>query len=167
MRAWAAQPLLGLEDADGLEAATEELFADADRFDSLTIRSLALSFRGDVALLRKDFVECERRYAAGIALAVDAFGAGEAGIGDMDGLALALAGQGRAAKSLRIGGAVQAFCERTGQLVAWPFWTPLQERWFGVAREQLGPEAADARWREGLAMSYEEATEYALDLERD
>lgn len=40
-------------------------------------------------------------------------------------------------------------------------------KYIGRAREEVGPEASQAAWDEGLDMDFELATKYALNPEKD
>jgi hypothetical protein len=86
---------------------------------------------------------------------------------ELQGVAMALAGQARPVKALRLDGAAATALRRLGQETWPPFWLALQATYLGRARTALGPGAAEAEWEEGKQMGLERAVVYALDLEAD
>ncbi len=67
----------------------------------------------------------------------------------------------RAERALRLGGAALAMFESTAQIPP-PAWRAFTEPLYGLAREALGREAAEAAWRSGRALGFEEALHEAL-----
>ena len=80
---------------------------------------------------------------------------------EIEGVGMASAGCGEPEVALRLGGAAAAILERLEIVTDVPFWTAFEERWFGLAREALGP-AAEAAWDAGRTMSMTEAIREAL-----
>jgi predicted ATPase len=84
----------------------------------------------------------------------------------MEGLAGVALLEGRFRRALVLGGAAEA-SRAPSEGARWPMFVPLIDRWLARARAALAPDAADAAWREGLAMSFDQAVEYALGDETD
>ena len=80
---------------------------------------------------------------------------------EVQGVAMAAAGNGDAERALRLAGAVEALWESLGTDLHVAFWDALLERYIGAAREQLGAEA-EAAWAEGRALAFDDAVELAL-----
>jgi non-specific serine/threonine protein kinase len=78
------------------------------------------------------------------------------------GLAGVAAREGRAERAARLFGVADALSEKTGAGVSWSVLRNLNERDLAVTREMLDPEAFEAAWAEGRAMTLEEAVAYAL-----
>jgi hypothetical protein len=77
---------------------------------------------------------------------------------------MAAAGNGDAARALRLAGAVAALWESLGTSLSVAFWDALLERYLGPARAHLAEEA-DAVWAEGCDLAFDDAVELALKLE--
>jgi non-specific serine/threonine protein kinase len=77
-------------------------------------------------------------------------------------LASALAAQGRANRSARLRGAIEAMLDRTGSRFGDVYGESIAERWVSSARDLLGAAAYDAALAEGRAMSLAQAVDYVL-----
>jgi DNA-binding CsgD family transcriptional regulator len=83
-----------------------------------------------------------------------------AGTGTLEALgSLAVAGESHN-EAARILGAAQALREATGQQ-RWPIDQPAYEADVDLLRSRLGEDALDQAWKEGVALSLEEAAAYA------
>ncbi len=80
---------------------------------------------------------------------------------------MAVAGQGRDAKAMRLTGAVAAEREALGTDVRVRFWDELVSRYIGEATERMRAEASETEKRHGRTMGFKDAIEYALATERD
>ncbi len=87
---------------------------------------------------------------------------------ELQGMAMSVAGQGRYEKAIRLFGAAMAkFEEFDAEMVTLEFWITCINRTVGKAIEAVGPEKAKALDLEGRQMGFEEALEYAYDVEKD
>ncbi|MBE0712299.1 MAG: hypothetical protein IH583_07935 [Candidatus Aminicenantes bacterium] len=88
---------------------------------------------------------------------------------DIQGVAFALAGQGRWAKSLRLDAAAREQYKKMGMEVdgLFEFWDEWIATYIEGARKEVGEELAKNYKEEGIAMGFEKAIEYALDFEKD
>jgi predicted ATPase/class 3 adenylate cyclase len=153
-----AQVLVALGDTERAEAMSQELLEMA-RSDPRTAH-FAYHFLADCALIRGDTREAERRYRQSLEAAVP--------LGDLiemsaevQGVAMAAAGNGDPERALRLAGSVEALWQSLGTWISIPFWDRLLERYLGPAREQLGADA-DAAWAEGRALTFDDAVALAL-----
>jgi hypothetical protein len=86
---------------------------------------------------------------------------------EVEGLAMAAAGQSRPAKALRLAGAATAHSEALGSHITAVFWEELKHRYLGKARQALGAEVAAMSMKQGEQTEFREAVAYALDVQRD
>jgi hypothetical protein len=120
----------------------------------------AYHFLADCALIRGDPEEAERRYRQSLAAAVPLGDLIETSF-EVQGVAMAAAGNGDPERALRLAGSVEALWQSLGTWISVAFWDILLERYLGPAREQLG-ERADAAWAEGRALAFDDAVALAL-----
>ena len=118
-------------------------------------------FLGDCAVMEGDMAEADHRYR----LSLDA--AWETGdqvetCYELQGMAMAAAGSGNAARALRLASAAATNIGKLGIEVLPPFWATLVDRHVAMAREQLQTDEADAAWAAGAALSLSEAVDEAL-----
>ena len=81
---------------------------------------------------------------------------------EVQGVAMSLAGLGRADEAVRLEAAASAELQRLGVDVHLRFWDALIERHIGGARRALGEDAAARRRDEGRAIGFDETTATAL-----
>jgi non-specific serine/threonine protein kinase len=161
------QALMGLGDVDRAEPLAREALEVAREDQNSRDLHLALHFLADCALIRGDVDRAGEGYAKSLRAALD-YGDIPEETFEVQGIAMALGGRGRSRKSLRLAGAASAAQQALGiDISDVKFWNELFDRWLGMARVELGSEAADAAWAEGRGMSFEDAVAYALDTERD
>ena len=110
--------------------------------------------------------EAERRYGESLRAAV-VYGDRYEMTFEVEGVAMAVAGQGRDVKAMRLAGAVAAERDALNAHVRIRFWDELVSRYIGEAAERVGTEAFAAERRYGETMSFNEAIDYALATERD
>jgi non-specific serine/threonine protein kinase len=123
-------------------------------------------FLADCALIRGDVREAERRYCESLRAAA-AYGDRFEMTYEVEGVAMAVAGQGREVKALRLAGAVSAERDALNAHVTIRFWDELVSRYIGEAEKRVGSEAFAAERRYGETMGFKDAIDYALETERD
>jgi hypothetical protein len=124
-------------------------------------------FLGDCELIREDFQASERHYADSLRAGIE-MGDLDIAAGQLQGIAMALAGQGRRIKALRLDAAAEATMAESGvDPSGIRFWQALRSRFLGAAAANVGDEAASIARNEGQAMGFQAAVEYALDHERE
>jgi predicted ATPase/class 3 adenylate cyclase len=153
-----AQVLVAMGDSEGAESLSRELLERAAG-DPRT-EHFAFHFLADCALMRGDTAEAETRYRESLRAAIPLGDVVETSF-EVEGVAMAAAGNGDPERALRLAGAVEALNESLGVTISVPFWEAFRERFLGPAREALGTEA-DAVWAEGRALAFDDAVELAL-----
>ena len=153
-----AQVLVALGDTERAETLSHELLERSDG-DPRT-EHFAYHFLADCALIRSDTVEAEKRYRESLRAALPLGDVFETSF-EVQGVAMAAAGNGDPERALRLAGAVEALWESLGTSIHVAFWDALLERYLGPARAELGGRA-DAVWAEGRALDFDDAIELAL-----
>ncbi|MCI0413857.1 protein kinase [bacterium] len=123
-------------------------------------------YLADCALIRGDVDNAEKKYAASLQAAI-VYGDRFEMLFEVEGVAMALAGQGRTTKALRLAGAADAERDVLKAHISIPFWETLKERYLKAAETKAGPEVAQKEKKSGGKMGLERAMQYALDLSRD
>ncbi len=152
------QVLVALGEVERAEAISEELLERAE--DDPRTEHFAYHFLADCALLRGDTAEAEERYRESLRAALPLGDVIETSF-EVQGVAMAMAGNGDPETALRLAGSVAATWESLGISISVAFWDALLERYLGPAREQLGGRL-DAVWAEGRALAFDDAVELAL-----
>jgi hypothetical protein len=111
-------------------------------------------------LIRDDTEEAARRYGESLRAALPLGDVLETSF-EIQGVAMAAAGNGDFGRALLLAGAIEAFWESLGVSFRVVFWDALLEKYIGAAREALGP-GAEAFWAEGRAMTFDDAVNLAL-----
>ncbi len=155
-----AQVLVALGEVERAEAISRELLERAEG-DTRT-EHFAYHFLADCALLRSDTVEAQKRYRESLRAALPLGDVIETSF-EVQGVAMALAGNGDPATALRLAASAAAMWESLGVSISIPFWDALLERYLGPAREQLGADA-ERVWAEGRALDFDAAVELALAM---
>ncbi len=155
------QVLVALGDVDRAEPMSRNLLERTGE-DPRT-EHFAYHFLADCALIRGDTVEAEKRYRQSLQAALPLGDVIETSA-EVQGVAMAVAGNGDPERALRLGASVEALWESLGISISVAFWDALLERYVGAARIALG-EAADAVWAEGRALPFDDAVELALKNE--
>jgi non-specific serine/threonine protein kinase len=153
-----AQVLVALGEVERAETISFELLERA-RDDPRT-EHFAYHFLADCALVRGETVEAEKRYRQSLRAALPLGDVIETSF-EVQGVAMAVAGNGDPERALRLAGSVEATWESLGISISIAFWDGLLERYLGPARQQLG-ERAEAVWAEGRALEFDDAVELAL-----
>lgn len=145
------------------EGNLEEAIRLGNNFDIIIARHVY----ADIPLIKGDYELAEQRYKEATKSALELGAVLQADI-ELQGMAMSVAGQGRHEKGLRLFGATMAKFEEIGaELVSIEFWMICINRTIGKSIEILGPEKAQALDLEGRQMGFDEALEYAYNVERD
>ena len=151
-----------LEKLDAVEPMAREALRDAERQGDVRSEHFAHHFLADCALIRGDAEAAAPRYRRALELALALGDRSETAV-EIQGVAMAAAGMSRAERALMLGGAASAEFDRLGiDLSAIRFWNALIERYLNLARDTLGPIAAEAAWQAGRSMGFERAGQEAL-----
>ena len=153
-----AQVLVALGESARAEAMSRDLLEMAGG-DPRSVH-YGFHFLADCALIRGDTDEAEERYRESLRAALPLGDVIETSF-EVEGIAMAAAGNGDPERALRLAGAVEALRESLGVSISIAFWDGFRERYLGPARDQLGTEA-DAVWAEGRALAFDDAVELAL-----
>ena len=151
------QVLVALDD-ERAEPLAHELLERGE--DDVRTRHFAIHFLADCALLRGDCAEAEVRYRQSLRDALDLGDVIETSV-EVQGVAMAKAGQGESALGIELAAAVEALWRSLGTDLHVDFWDRLLERYLGNARTALGQAAETARTR-GLELPFDDAVERAL-----
>ena len=153
-----AQVLVALGESERAEAMSRDLLEMAGG-DPRSVH-YGYHFLADCALVRGDTDEAEARYRESLRAALPLGDVIETSF-EVEGVAMAAAGNGDPERALHLAGAVEALRESLGVSISIAFWDGFRERYLGPARDQLGTEA-DAVWAEGRALAFDDAVELAL-----
>jgi predicted ATPase len=146
----------------------EELLSSSEKLGHIYGIECAKHFLGDCAQGTMNFKEAERLYARGIETGLK-YGWIWLAACDMQGVAFALSGQSRWAKSIRLDTAAREKIKTIGGSLDGlvPFWDEWIETYLKGARIELGEELTRKYEEEGRNMGFEAAIEHALDFEKD
>ena len=146
----------------------EELLASSEKLEYIFGIESARHYLGDCALGTKNFKEAENRYALGIETALK-YGMIALAAFDLQGVAFALSGQLRLAKSIRLDAAARELMRNLGGTVdgLYKFWDDWIDTYIGGAREILGEELTRKYEDEGKNMGFEASVEYAMNFDKD
>jgi non-specific serine/threonine protein kinase len=146
----------------------EELLASSENLNQTSGIMAARHLHSDCALGLKDFVEAEKRYGLATQTAIKC-GSLFQSYADLQGIAFALSGQARWAKSLIINAMALKMFKSIGVEIygIWPLWDEFIDTYIGRARKEVGEELAQQYEEEGKAMGFDKAVEYALDFSLD
>jgi predicted ATPase/class 3 adenylate cyclase len=154
--------LVDQRDVAGIERLAPRALERAEKLGDRDVQGLMYHFLGDSALLGDDPAAAILRYGAGLRWALS--------IGDpistaleVEGIANALAGEGRWELGLRLAAAAQAEEQARGLEQLPQFWTDLSARYLGAARDGLGAPAADRAWAAGATLAFDDAVALALE----
>jgi predicted ATPase len=151
------QVLVALGEVERAEPLSRQLLEEAG--DDPRTEHFAYHFLADCALIRGDTLDAETRYRQSLQAALPLGDVIETSF-EVQGVAMAVAGNGDPERGLRLAGSVEALWESLGISISIAFWDSLLSRYLGPAREQLG-EKADAIWAEGRALPFDVAVQLA------
>ena len=152
------QVLVALDEVERAEALSHELLERGK--DDVRTRHFAIHFLADCSLIRGDCAEAEERYRESLRAALELGDVIETSV-EVQGVAMAKAGQGDWARALELAASVQALWRSLGTDLHITFWDRLLERYLGDARTALGTDA-DAAWTQGLGLAFDDAVALAL-----
>lgn len=129
---------------------------------------IARHYMGDCALGVKDFQDAERRYALSIETGRK-YGNELQSITDLQGVAFALSGQSRWAKSIRLDAAANEKARLYGIRLKGlaGFWDEWIDTYIEGAKKVVGEELTKQYEEEGILMGFEKAVEYAMAFNID
>jgi non-specific serine/threonine protein kinase len=125
---------------------------------------LALDNLGWAALLQGDYDRARTSYQESLTLCKE-LGAKWTAPESLEGIACIAAAEGEAGRAARLFGAAQALREVVGSRHM-PKEDALREPYMATARSQLDEASWEEAWAEGLAMSMEQAIEYAVSEQK-
>lgn len=159
------QVLVSMGELETVERLALESVTLSQQLGDLRSEHFAVHFLADCSLIRGDCVSAEEKYHRSLELAVELRDRSETAV-EIQGLGMAAAGRSRPRRALRLAGAAAAEIDALAiDLSAMRFWTDLLDRYFGLARDELGTDEAKAVWDEGRQLSLEQAIEEALVLD--
>jgi predicted ATPase len=159
------QVLVALGELTRVEGMAAEALALAERSGDGRSAHFVHHFLADCALIRGDCALAGARYRKSLELAVSVGDRAETGF-EVQGVAMAAAGNAEPVLALRLAGAAAAEFEALAvDYSGVTFWVGLLDRYLIPARTQLGPEAASAAWEEGQRTRFEDAVALALAIE--
>lgn len=146
----------------------KELLISSEKLEQPYGIIVAHHFHGDCAQGTGNFKEAEKEYCQTISLALKYGMPHQVGI-DMQGVAFALSGQLRWAKSIRLDAAARKIANQYGFTLdgVAEFWDEWIETYLKGARKEVGEELTRKYEEEGRNMGFEAAVEYALDFDKD
>jgi predicted ATPase len=146
----------------------DELLVSSEKLEQPEGIEAARHYLGDCALGMKDYKEAEKRYAFGIETSLKHGNLFIAAV-DLQGVAFALSGQSRLAKSIRLDAAAVEKARSLGFSFSGlvEFWDEWIETYIEGAKEKVGEELTKKYHKEGRAMGFDKAVEYALDFNQD
>lgn len=146
----------------------EELLLSSEKLENIYGIESAIHLIGDCTVGMKDFKEGEKRYAQGIETSLKYGGIAYVTF-DIQGVAFALAGQGRWAKAIRLDAAAREQFKELGMEVDGMvgFWDEWIDTYIEGAKKEVGKELTLQYQREGIKMGLKRAVEYALDFNKD
>ena len=142
-----------LDEVQRAEALSHELLERGK--DDVRTRRFAIHFFADCWFIRGDCAGAEERYRESLRAALELGDVVETSV-EVQGVAMAKAGQGDWARALELAASVQALWRSLGTDLHIAFWDRLLERYLGHARAALGTDA-DAVWTQGLGLAFDDA----------
>ena len=153
---------------DKAEPLFEEALPELIKLDMKREIGAVRHGHADCALIRKDYSESFRRYKIALKAIMLAKNYAQAFL-ELHGIAMSLAGKSFFKDAIMLNGIVVHFMyERFGiSEIPVDFWRQSIEETIGKAKKEVGEELSRQYEEEGIAMGFEKAAEYALDLKLD
>lgn len=157
-----AQVLVALGRTDEAKPMAQEIIEFAEAHNDRRSEHFGWHYLADCELILGNCSESVRLYKKSLVLA-QAIGDKVEISFEAQGVAMSLAGLGKAQLAIQLAGAVKAEWERLGVDIHVRFWDALLDRYLGAARQSLGKEVSDAEWNKGSELSFDDAVKLALD----
>jgi predicted ATPase/class 3 adenylate cyclase len=155
-----AQALIAIPDVERTRRLAEEVIVEHPANRSLHDVHNAYHFLGDCGLWTGNVVAAEPMYRRAFDAALQ-YGDTVEACFELEGIAMALAGQGRDYEAVVIRAGVEAYCGRLGISGDVPFWTELKSRYLQSAEQRLEPAELQAARRDGMQRDFRRLLEYA------
>jgi hypothetical protein len=155
-----AQALVAIPDVERTRRLAEEVIDEHPGSRSLHDLHNAYHFLGDCGLWTGDAVAAEPMYRRAFDAALQYGDTLEASF-ELDGIAMALAGQGKDYEAALIEAGVEAHLARLGITDDVPFWIELKSRYLRPAEQRLQPAELEAAKREGNQLEFRRLIDYA------
>ncbi|MCM2316313.1 MAG: tetratricopeptide repeat protein, partial [Thermoanaerobaculia bacterium] len=156
-----AQVLVALGELDEALSLSNEIVAFSRSREDRRNEHFGLHFLADCALIGDQCAVALERYKKSLELAW-AIGDRLETSGEMQGVAMSLAGLGKSREALRLAAAAEAEWNRLGADMHIRFWDALLDKYLGKARQALGADEVAAIWSEGRKLGFEEAVKEGL-----
>ena len=162
------QSYICLQRFDQAKPYVEELVINSEKLEQPWEIVLSHHFRGDCALGTKYFMQAEKEYGHAV-ISAQKFGNTAYIAIDLQGVAFAVSGQKRWAKSIRLDAAARKIYDQIGMKIdgVAGFWDVFIATYIESAKKEIGEETTRKYEEEGRALETEKAVEYALDFEKD
>jgi non-specific serine/threonine protein kinase len=162
------QSLICLQKFDKARPFVEELVISSEKLEQPWEIVLSHHFRGDCSLGTGNYMEAEKEYGQAVSSALKFENTLYVAV-DLQGVAFAVSGQSRWAKSIRLDAAANKIYHQIGVKIegAAFFWDEFMDTYIEGARKQAGEELTRKYEEEGKNMELEAAVEYALDFDKD
>ncbi|MGD8539821.1 MAG: protein kinase [Candidatus Aminicenantes bacterium] len=162
------QSLICLQKFDQAKPFVEELVVSSEKLEQPWEIVLSHHFRGDCALGTGNFMEAEKEYGHAVTSALKYENTLYVAV-DLQGVAFAVFGQSRRAKSIRLDAAAHKIYHQIGVKIegAAVFWDEFMDTYIEGAKKQVGKELTRKYEEEGRKMDLEAAVEYSLDFDKD
>ena len=167
-RSGVCQGLVALKKIDSARAMAQLLLESSTELEQPAMMRLGYHFIADCDLLEEKYLMSEKAYCSALEIA---FRTGNMFFVCIEllGLSMALAGQSKLAKAIRISTVSREYALQNRILVpenlGYTFWQEFIKIYLVKAREELGEKLNLEYEEEGKKMGIEEAIEYALDIE--
>ena len=159
-----AQVLVALGRTDEAKPMAHEIIEFAEAHIDKRSEHFGWHYLADCELILGNCTESLRSYKQSLVLA-QAIGDKVEISFEVQGVAMSLAGLGKAKIALRLAAAVKAEWDRMGVDIHVRFWDALLHRYLGAAKQALGTEASQAEWNKGREISFDDAVKLALEIE--
>ena len=162
------QSYIQLQEYEQAKPFVEELVISSEKLQQPWEIVLSHHFRGDCALGTENFIQAEREYGHAV-ISAQKFGNIAYIAIDLQGVAFAVSGQKRWAKSIRLDAAAHRIYDQIGMKIdgVAEFWDVFIDTYIKSAKKELEEELTRKYQEEGRNMETDKAVEYALDYNKD